>query len=123
MFADNPCDTNSVIDLMFLFPGNIGFGRHTLHPEIYKPSDHVLLIIEIGIREINTNINIWSIKKNSEEEKDFITSLVRGIQSLDTSAIRNKANLKTLVQQLADIFENMWNTHSKQKRITKHFKE
>jgi len=47
-----------------------------LHPEIHKPSDHIPLIIEIGIREINTNINIWSIKKDNEEEKEFISSLV-----------------------------------------------
>jgi len=60
----------------------------------------------MGIREINTDINIWSIKKDSEEEKDFIFSLVRGIQSLDTSAIRSKASLETLVQQLANVFKN-----------------
>jgi len=69
-----------------------------LYPEIYKLSDHVPLIIEIGIGKINTDINIWSIKKNSEEEKDFISSLVQGVQSLDISTIRSKANLKTLVQ-------------------------
>ena len=75
-FADNPHDTNSIIDLMFLPPGNTGFGQHMLHPKICKPSDHVLLIIEIGIGEINTDINIWSIKKDSDEKKDFITLLV-----------------------------------------------
>ena len=57
-FADNLRDINSVIDLVFLPLGNTGFGRHMLHSEIHKPSDHVPLIIEIGIREINTDINI-----------------------------------------------------------------
>jgi len=47
-----------------------------LHPKIYKPSDHVPLIIEIGIEEINTDINIWSIKKDNKEEKNFISTLV-----------------------------------------------
>ena len=32
-------------------------------------------------------------------------------------------NLETSVQQLANVFENAWNTHSKQKHITKHSKE
>jgi len=77
-----------------------------LHPEICKPSNHIPLIIEIGIGEINTDVNIWSIKKDSKEEKDFITSLVQGIQSLDTSVIRSKENLETLVQQLVNVFEN-----------------
>jgi len=105
-FADNPCNTNSVIDLVFLPPNNTGFGQHTLHPEICKPSDHVPLTIEISIGEVNTDINIWSIKKDSKEEKEFISSLVQGVQSLNTSAIRSQANLKTSVQQLANVFEN-----------------
>jgi len=75
-FADNPRDTNSVIDLVFLPPSNTEFGRHILHPEIRKPSDHISLIIEIGIGEVNTDINIWSIKKDSKEEKEFISSLI-----------------------------------------------
>jgi len=122
-FADNPCDTNSVIDLVFLPPSNTGFGQHTLHPEIRKPSDHISLIIEISIGEVNTDINIWSIKKDSKEKKEFISSLVQDVQSLDTSTIRSQANLESSVQQLANVFENAWNTHSKQKCITKHSKE
>jgi len=122
-FADNPRDTNLVIDLVFLLPNNTGFGRHTLHPEICKPSNYVPLIIEIGIGEVNTDINIWSIKKDSEKEKKFISSLVQGIQSLDTSAIRSQVNLEASVQQLVNVFENAWNTHSKQKCITKHSNE
>ena len=57
-FTDNPHDTNFVIDLVFLPPSNTGFGRHILHPEIYKLSDYVPLIIKIGIEEVNTDINI-----------------------------------------------------------------
>ena len=37
-FTDNPYDSNSVIDLVFLSPNNIGFGYHTLHPDIHKLS-------------------------------------------------------------------------------------
>jgi len=122
-FADNPHNTNSVIDLVFLSPNNTGFGRHTLHPKIHKPSNHVPLIIEIGIGEVNTDINIWSIKKDSKKEKEFISSLVQGIQSLDKSAIRSQVNLKASIQQLVNVFENTWNTHSKQKHITKHSNE
>ena len=48
-FADNPRDTNSVIDLAFINPNNSGFGQHSLHPELWRPSDHVPLIIEVSI--------------------------------------------------------------------------
>jgi len=33
-FADNPQDSNSVLDLVFLPPDNSGFGKYILHPEI-----------------------------------------------------------------------------------------
>jgi len=52
-FADNPCDTNSVIDLVFINPNNSGFGQHSLHPELRRPLDHVPLIIEVSINETN----------------------------------------------------------------------
>ena len=37
-FADNPCNSNFVTDLIFLPPDNRGFGQHMLHPNIHKPS-------------------------------------------------------------------------------------
>ena len=97
-FADNLHNSNSVIDLIFLLPNNRGFGQHTLHPNICKPSDHVLLIIEVGIIETNIDISIRSISKDSEEEKDFIMSLTNSFSSLNSSAIRTKENLENLAQ-------------------------
>jgi len=68
-----------------------------LYPKIHKLSDHVPLITEVDIREINTDVNIWSIRKDNEEEKNFITSLIHGVENLNTLVIRNKENLKNLV--------------------------
>jgi len=33
-FADNPHDSNLVLDLVFLAPDNIGFGKYSLLPEL-----------------------------------------------------------------------------------------
>ena len=35
-FADNPQNSNFILDLVFLLPDNPGFGKHILHPEIWK---------------------------------------------------------------------------------------
>ena len=78
-FMNNPWDSNSVLDLVFLSPDNLGFGKYIPHSEIWKPFDHVLLTIEVGIRSINIDINIWSIRKDSEEEKDFITTITNRV--------------------------------------------
>jgi len=49
-----------------------------LYPDIHKLSDHVPLTIEVGITETNINLSFRSISKDSEEEKNFIMSLING---------------------------------------------
>jgi len=97
-FADNPCDTNSVIDLVFINSNNPGFGQYSLHPELRRPSDHVPLTIEVGINKSNINNSVWSICKDSEEEENFIKAITDNILALDTSNITSKENLETTVQ-------------------------
>jgi len=97
-FIDNLCDTNSVIDLVFINPNNLGFGQHSFHPELHRPSDHVPLIIEVGINETNIDKFFWSICKDSEEEKNFIKAITDNILTLNTTNITSKENLETIVQ-------------------------
>jgi len=97
-FADNPRDTNSVIDLAFINSSNSGSGQHSLHPELRRPSDHVPLIIEVSINETNIDDSFWSISKDSEEEKDFIKAITDGTLALDTSNITSKENLEAVAQ-------------------------
>jgi len=104
--VDNPQDSNSVIDLVFLSPNNLGFGCHMLYPEIQKPSNHVPLIIKIGIKKINIDINIWTIGKDSKEEKNFINSITKGIMIFDTANINLKETLENAVQQMSTIINN-----------------
>jgi len=94
-----------------------------LYPNIHKPSNHISLIIEVGIIETNINISTRSISKDSKEEKEFIMSLTNGFSNLNSSAIRTKENLENLAQQVALAFKTAWNNHSKLKYITKHSKE
>jgi len=121
--VDNPHDSNSVIDLIFINPNNSGFGQHTLYPDLCKPSDHVPLIIEVGIRDTNIDNIIWSICKDNEEEENFITVITNNILTLNTVDIVSNEALETVVQHLASIFNDAWYSHTKRKYITKHSKE
>ena len=105
-FADNPRDINSVIDSVFINPNNPGFSQHSLHPELCRPSDHIPLIIEVSINETNIDNSFWSIGKDSKEEKKFIKAITDNILALDTSNIMSKENLETIVQRLANIFND-----------------
>ena len=72
---------------------------------------------------MNINITIWSIKKDNDDKKKFIKSLMNSIKQLDITDIMSKEDLQTIVLQLATAFENAWSQHSKLKHITKHSKE
>jgi len=74
-------------------PNNSGFNKHTLNPDICLPSDHVPLIIEIGIKEENINITFKAIKKDSEKEEAFIRDIVKGIRNIDTHELENQADI------------------------------
>jgi len=122
-FADNPYDSNSVIDFIFINPNNSGFGQHILHPDLHKPSDHIPLIIEVGIGDTNIDNIIWSICKDSEEEENFIMAITNNILTLDTVDIMSSEALETVAQYLASIFDDAWYSHAKRKCITKYSKE
>jgi len=62
----------------------------------------------VGIREVNVNISIMLIKKDSKEEKNFIKSLMYDIENLKLLFIRNKKDLQDTVHQLAIIFDDTW---------------
>jgi len=97
-FADNPCNSNSVIDLVFLLPDNREFSQYTLHPNIYKLSDHVPLIIKVDIVDTNIDCSFRVISKDSEEEKNFIATLTKEVSNLNLSNIQSKDDLENLVQ-------------------------
>ena len=122
-FADNPHDSNSVIDLVFINLNNSGFGQHTLHHDLHKPSDHVPLIIEVDIEEANIDNVIWSICKDSKEKENFIKAITNNTLAFNTMDIVSKEALETVVQHLANIFNDTWYSHAKRKHITKYSKE
>jgi len=122
-YADNRNDSNSVLDLAFLLPNNIGFNQHKILPDIRKLLDHMPLIIEVGIQEDDAATTKQSIKKDSNQEKDFIKDITSNIRDLNTANINSKEKLELCVDQLSKIFHDTWNKHSKTTYITKHSKE
>jgi len=83
----------------------------------------VPVTVEIDIQGISIDINKWSIRRDSKEEKSFISLIINGVKNLDTSSIVAKEDLENIIQQLAAIFEHAWQSNSKLKHITKHSKE
>jgi len=104
-------------------PNNPGFNKHTLNPDIRLPSDHIPLIIEVGIKEENIDITFKAIKKDSKEEEAFIRDLMKEVRNIDMSELKNQLDIQRCTAKLEKIFKDAWSTHSTTKRITKHSKE
>jgi len=79
-----------------------------LHPKIHKPSGHVPLLIKIDIRKENIDIIIQSIRKNSDEEKDFIETIKPNFRMLDMISMASQTDLQVYTNQLSDIFNKAW---------------
>ena len=118
-YANNPRNANSVLDLIFLSSDNCGFTKNLLFPNKRKLSDHVPMIIEVGIKEEDVNITIQSIKKNSKAKKKFVAEIKENIKLLNIVTISNNSELETLVDNLALIFRDAWSKHAKTSQITK----
>jgi len=105
-FADNQWDSNSVLDLMFMNPNNPGFNKHTLNPDMWLLSDYILLIIEVGIKEENIDFSFQAIRKDSEEEEAFIRDIIKGIRNINTSDLKNQADIQRCTIALLVTFKD-----------------
>jgi len=122
-FADNQCNSNSVLDLVFMNPSNLGFNKHILKLEIHLPSDYVPLFIEVSIKEENTDFTFQALKKDSDNEIAFVNDIIKGVKSIDTLNLKNQEDILRCVAAFSSTVKDAWSTHSMTKRITKHSKE
>ena len=86
--------------------------NHEIYTELYFPSDHAPLTMNIIIEEEFIPKKKYTIVKNSEEESKFVEDFIRKFRSFDTVKITNKFSLKSIVQEYTDIVESTWILHS-----------
>jgi len=82
----------------------------------------VPLSITIPITEENIDFHKRTIKKNSKEKELFIKEVIILLKNLDTSNILDIPNLERVVNDFANIIDNIWMKNSKIVNITKHAK-
>ena len=122
-FSDTAGESNSVIDLMFLWSGSSELDYHHILSDHRLSSDHMPLIIDIPIEDEFVQSTKLSIIPGSDKEKEFIKDVISNMLTLDTSNINSVDNLISVVNHLGSIVEQMWLKNSKRTKITKHSKQ
>jgi len=102
-YVDNTNDSNSVINLMFIYLDSVEVDIHFILPEFWYSLDYTPLIVNISINKEFIQDKQWSIIRNSEEEKKFVTELTFTLGNIDITDISNKGSLENIVQEYARI--------------------
>ena len=71
-YSDNDQDSNSILDLVFLYPNLIELNNYHTHPDWRLSSDHISISVDISIVEEQIQSSKYVLIKNSEEEDQFI---------------------------------------------------
>ena len=121
-YTDNINEPNLTIDLMFIQCDSPVLNNHTIHSEWWLSSDHTSLTVTISISEevIITRKN--NIKKDSNEETQFLKDTVNTLKNLNILSITDLHMLENIVNKLAINMEEVWNWNAKPTNITKHSK-
>ena len=110
-YLDKNNNTNSDLDLFFLQSSSMELNNHNIFPELWFPSNHTPLIVNIIINKIFIQDKRHIIVKNSQEEIEFLTNLIKGFRNIDTSNIPDNNSLKCIVQEYARLSELIWLKH------------
>ena len=121
-YSDNSNDSNSVIDLMFLYCNSYELNTHLIHPEWHLTSDYTPLTITIPIVEEYITTCKRTIIKNSDEEDKFIKEIIPSFAKLNLSNISNISDLEKVVLDFVNIIDCTWMKYLKLVNITKHSK-
>ena len=121
-YSNNEHDSNSIIDLIFLYNGLGKLDNYSIYSDWRLSSDHAPLTIIIPIVKEYIDSRKPSIIKDSKEDLTFIKDLTISIRNINTSNILDITSLDRAVNEFANIVENAWEKNLKVINITKHSK-
>ena len=128
----NPCPTrysnmagesNSVIDLIFLWYRSSELDHHSIYPNSWLSSDHSSLSIDIPIFEEVIQTSKLSLAPKINQENAFIEDMNSSFKNLDTSNIDDTKKLEHIVNQIRAFINQAWTTNAKKLKFSKHSRQ
>ena len=102
-YSDMAGESNSIIDLMFLWYRLSELDHHSIFPESRLSSDHAPLSVDIPIVEEIIQMLKLTLAPKSDQESNFIKNIISNFKSLDTTNIEDIGQLEQVVNQLGTI--------------------
>jgi len=116
-YSDTAGESNSVIDLMFLYYGSSELDHHTILPESRLSSDHAPFSIDIPIFKEIIQTSKLTLAPKSDHKTAFIKDIISNFKILDTSNIEDIGKLEQVVNQLGIIVDQAWTKNTKNRKI------
>ncbi|KAJ3522438.1 hypothetical protein NMY22_g11892 [Coprinellus aureogranulatus] len=113
-------NVRSVIDLMFLPPGDVIASAPERATNLQGESDHVPLTTLLPLDQVTRQHKGRTIKGGSDEEAAFIFQINTGLADLlhDLGPLDTPEAVEELAQNIAGMFSGAWQVHSKGYTIT-----
>jgi len=116
-YSDSEGHANSVIDLIFI-DMNIAQVSHHIELDLRWPSEHAPLIVNLPITPENTRICRKVLKRNSEEESAFLSSVIASLGRLNFSGLSSTAGLDLLSSNISKVFADAWDAYARNITVT-----
>jgi len=101
-YSDNVQDSNSVLNLVFLYPNSLEHNNRCIYLNWRLISDHIPITVDILLVKEYIQTTKHSLIKNSEEKDHFIDKLINFINSLKTDFIQDIIILEEVIQSLTN---------------------
>ena len=102
-YSDMAGESNSIIDLMFLWYRLSELDHHSILSESRLSSDYTPLSVNIPIVEEIIQMSKLTLAPKSNQESNFIKDIISNFKFLDTTNIEDISQLEWVVNQLGTI--------------------
>jgi len=121
-YSDTDGHANSVIDLIFLGM-SCAQVLHRIEPDLRQPSDHAPLLVDLPISPENICFSRKVLKRDSDEENNFLSSVTIGLRALNFSRLDSVDDLDLLSTAVSRVISNAWNANARNITVTTRSKE
>jgi len=96
---------------------------HRIEPDLRRPSDHAPLLVDLPISPENICFSRKVLKRDSDEENDFLSSVTMGLHALNFSRLDSVDDLDLLSKAISRVISNAWDANARNITITSQSKE